>query len=183
MIWLIISIIVVLLIIFVVIGMYNNLVALKLKVDNAWATIDTQLKRRFDLIPNLLESVKGYMKYEENTLKEIIEARNSYSNAKSMEEKAAAESTLANNLKSLFALAEAYPDLKANESFLNLQDQLAETENKIAYSRQFYNDVVQMYNTAIMSFPQNIIAGMFKFTAKSFFEASAEEKENVKVQF
>ncbi len=101
MIWLIISIIVVLLIIFVVIGMYNNLVALKLKVDNAWATIDTQLKRRFDLIPNLLESVKGYMKYEENTLKEIIEARNSYSNAKSMEEKAAAESTLANNLKSL----------------------------------------------------------------------------------
>lgn len=180
--WIIFGVVVVL--ILIVIGIYNNLVQLKMRVRNAWAQIDTQLKRRFDLIPNLVETVKGYKNYEQETLQKVIEARNKYVAAGNVDDKAAANNMLNESLKSIFALAEAYPDLKANESFNNLQIELSSTEDKVAYSRQFYNDTVQMYNTAIMTFPANIFAGMFNFQAESFFEIKDEaQKEPVKVQF
>lgn len=180
--WIILGILAV--IILAVIGIYNNLVHLKMRVKNAWAQIDTQLKRRFDLIPNLVETVKGYMVHEEKTLKEVVEARNSFASAEDVEGKAEANNNLTNTLKSIFALAEAYPDLKANENFTSLQVELSSTEDKIAYARQFYNDTVQMYNTAIMSFPANILAGMFGFKEEKFFEVTDEaQKEAVKVEF
>ncbi len=180
--WIVLGIIAVL--ILAIIGIYNNLVNLRMRVKNAWAQIDTQLKRRFDLIPNLVETVKGYMVHEEQTLKEVVEARNSFASAEGVQGKAEANNNLTNTLKSIFALAEAYPDLKANENFNALQVELSSTEDKIAYARQFYNDTVQMYNTAIMSFPSNILAGMFKFTEESFFEITDNaQRENVKVQF
>lgn len=181
-IWIILGIIAIL--IFLIIALYNNLVQLKMRVKNAWAQIDTQLKRRFDLIPNLVETVKGYMLHEENTLKEVIEARNNYSNASDVTSTAEANNALTGTLKSLFAVAEAYPDLKANENFAELQVELSSTEDKIAYSRQFYNDTVQMYNTAIMTFPGNIFAKMFNFTEEKFFEITeAAQKEAVAVNF
>lgn len=179
--WIIIGIIVVVTI--MVIGLYNNMVHLRLKVKNAWAQIDTQLKRRFDLIPNLIETVKGYMNHEQQTLTNVMEARNKFANASNIEDKSAANNELANGLKSIFALAEAYPDLKANTNFLALQNELTDTENKIAYSRQFYNDTVQMYNTAIMSFPGNLFAKMFGFNEENFFEIDNVQRENVKVEF
>jgi LemA protein len=180
--WIILGIVVIL--IFALIGIYNNLVNLKMRVKNAWAQIDTQLKRRFDLIPNLVETVKGYKEYEKETLQKVIEARNKYVAAGNVGDKAEANNMLNESLKSIFALAEAYPDLKANESFNNLQIELSSTEDKIAYARQFYNDTVQMYNTATMTFPSNIFAGMFNFTQESFFEIKDEaQKEPVKVQF
>ncbi|MCX8075185.1 MAG: LemA family protein [Clostridia bacterium] len=182
MVWIILGIIA--LIVIIVIGIYNNLVQLKMRVRNAWAQIDTQLKRRFDLIPNLVETVKGYKEYEQETLEKVIEARNKYVSADGVEDKAAATNMLNASLKSIFALAEAYPDLKANKNFENLQMELSSTEDKIAYARQFYNDTVQMYNTAILSFPSNMIAGMFNFTSENFFEIEdASQKEPVKVQF
>ncbi len=180
--WIVLGVILV--IVIAVIGIYNKLVHLKMRVKNAWAQIDTQLKRRFDLIPNLVETVKGYMVHEEKTLKEIVEARNSFASAEGVQGKAEANNNLTNSLKSIFALAEAYPDLKANENFNSLQVELSGTEDKIAYARQFYNDTVQMYNTAIMSFPSNILAGMFGFKEESFFEVTDEaQREAVKVQF
>lgn len=180
--WIILGIIVVLII--AVIGIYNNLVQLKMRVKNAWAQIDTQLKRRFDLIPNLVETVKGYKEYEQQTLEKVIEARNKYVAAGNVTDKAEANNMLSESLKSIFALAEAYPELKANQSFENLQMELSSTEDKIAYARQFYNDTVQMYNTAIMTFPANMFAGMFKFTQENFFEITDNaQKEPVKVQF
>lgn len=172
-----------LVLILAIIGMYNNLVSLKMRVKNAWAQIDTQLKRRFDLIPNLVETVKGYAAHEQGTLEKVIAARNSYASATSVEDKAAANNELTQTLKSLFALSESYPDLKANENFMALQTELTGTEDKIAYSRQFYNDTVQMYNTAIMKFPGNIIAGMFGYKEEPFFKIDEAEKEPVKVQF
>jgi LemA protein len=176
--------IVVLVIIFACIFIYNNLVSLKMRVRNAWAQIDTQLKRRFDLIPNLVETVKGYAAHEQGTFEKIVEARNSFSNATSVSDKSQANNMLSESLKSIFALAEAYPELKANENFAALQVELSSTEDKVAYSRQFYNDTVQMYNTAIMTFPSNIFAGMFNFKEESFFEiADSKEREAVKVQF
>ncbi|MEG0873444.1 MAG: LemA family protein [Clostridia bacterium] len=176
------GIIIVLIIAFI--SLYNHLVQLKMRVKNAWAQIDTQLKRRFDLIPNLIETVKGYMVHEESTLKELVDARNNFANANTMEGKADANKALSGNLKSLFAIAEAYPDLKANQNFSELQTELASTEDKVAYSRQFYNDTVQMYNTAIMTFPGNVFANMFKFTEEKFFEiTNTDERENVKVKF
>ena len=170
------------------VGVYNNLVSLKLRVKNAWAQIDTQLKRRFDLIPNLVETVKGYAKHEEETLTKIIEARNQFVSAgDNVEASAAAEKSLAGSLKQLFAVAENYPELKANENFKELQIELTGTEDKIAYSRQFYNDTVTMYNEALLIFPNNIVVSMFgkgKFEEAKFFELdSEEERKNVKVQF
>ena len=180
--WIILAIIVVL--VLFIIGLYNNLVHLKMRVKNAWAQIDTQLKRRFDLIPNLVETVKGYMAHEKNTLTGVVEARNSFATAQTVEDKSQANNQLTTTLKSLFALSEAYPDLKANENFTALQEELTGTEDKIAYARQFYNDTVQMYNTALMSFPQNIFARLFGFKEESFFEITNNiEKEAVKVSF
>lgn len=181
--WLIITIVVLLLLILSIIGMYNNLVSLKMRVKNAWAQIDTQLKRRFDLIPNLIETVKGYAAHEQGTLEKVIAARNSYATASTIEDKAAANNELSKTLKSIFALSESYPDLKANTNFMALQTELTGTEDKIAYSRQFYNDTVQMYNTAIMKFPANIIAGMFGYKEEPFFQIDEAQKEPVKVQF
>ncbi len=181
--WLLILALIILVIIFAIIGMYNNLVSLKMRVKNAWAQIDTQLKRRFDLIPNLVETVKGYTAHEQETLEKVIAARNSYATASTIEDKANANNALNATLKNLFALSESYPDLKANQNFMALQTELTGTEDKIAYSRQFYNDTVQMYNTAIMKFPANIIAGMFGYKEEAFFAIDEVEKEPVKVQF
>ncbi len=186
--WLYILIAVVLILALWIVGVYNKLVSLKMRVKNAWAQIDTQLKRRFDLIPNLVETVKGYTKHEEETLTKVIEARNKYVAASgSVEGSAEAEKTLNASLKQLFALAEAYPELKANENFTALQVELSGTEDKIAYSRQFYNDTVTMYNEALMVFPNNIVVSIFgagKFEEAKFFEIdNEEERKNVKVQF
>lgn len=180
--WIALLVIVVLLLVWII-AVYNNLVSLKMRVKNAWAQIDTQLKRRFDLIPNLVETVKGYAAHEQGTLEKVIAARNTYTSANTVEEKAKANNELTSTLKSIFALGEAYPELKANENFLALQTELAGTEDKVAYSRQFYNDTVQMYNTAIMKFPNNLIAGMFGHKEEPFFTIDEAEKEPVKVQF
>lgn len=180
--WIALIVVVVLLIVWII-GVYNNLVSLKMRVKNAWAQIDTQLKRRFDLIPNLVETVKGYAAHEQGTLEKVIAARNTYASATSVEDKAKANNELTSTLKSIFALGEAYPELKANENFLALQTELTGTEDKVAYSRQFYNDTVQMYNTAIMKFPNNILAGMFGYKEEPFFTIDNAEKEPVKVQF
>src|SRR6266436_7097561 len=157
-------------------GMYNGLVRLRNQLENAWAQIDVQLKRRCDLIPNLVETVKGYAKHESGTLEKVIQARNMALAAKTVGERAEAENVLSGTLKSLFAVAEAYPDLKANQNFLRLQEELTSTENKIAFSRQFYNDSVMTYNTHIEVFPTNFIATMFNFGRREFFEVKAEDE-------
>ena len=181
-IWVILGII--LIIIILIISLYNNLVKASQKVKNAWAQIDTQLKRRFDLIPNLIETVKKYMEHEEKTLTEISKAKNMFNEALKIDEKANANDMLTNGLKNIFALAEAYPELKANQNFVLLQEELSKTEDKIAFSRQFYNDTVQMYNTLVMTFPTNLFAKIFGFKEEKFFEIeNKSEKENVKVKF
>jgi LemA protein len=165
-------------------GAYNGLVRLRNQLENAWAQIDVQLKRRHDLIPNLVETVKGYAKHERGTLEAVIQARNMAVSAKTVGERAQAENVLTGALKSLFAVAEAYPDLKANQNFLALQEELTSTENKISFSRQFYNDTVMTFNTRIEVFPTNVIANMFHFTRHDFFEVKAEEeREAPKVSF
>jgi len=175
---------VVVLIIFWIISVFNGLVRLKNRVKEAWSDIDVQLKRRYDLIPNLMEAVKGYMKHEEGVLTKVTEARASAMQAKGIEEKGKAENMLSDTLKSLFAVAENYPDLKASQNFLQLQDEISDTENKIQAARRFYNGQVRDFNTKIEVFPNNIIAGMLKFKAWDFFEIeNEEEKENVKVKF
>jgi LemA protein len=167
-----------------IVGAYNGLVRLRNQLENAWAQIDVQLKRRHDLIPNLVETVKGYAKHERGTLEAVIQARNIAVNAKTVGERAEAENVLTGALKSLFAVAEAYPDLKANQNFLRLQEELASTENKVAFSRQFYNDSVMTYNTRIEIFPTNFIATMFNFGRREFFQVKAEaEREAPKVSF
>lgn len=182
-----ILVIAVILVLFVI-GVYNKLISLKVRTENAWSQIDTQLKRRFDLIPNLVETIKGYAAHEQETLEKVIQARNEYlSSGSSVKGSAAAEGMLENALGKLFALAEAYPDLKANENFKGLQIELTGTEDKIAYARQFYNDTVQKYNESLMIFPNNVVIVMFgknKFEKKNFFEIeNAVEKEAVKVSF
>lgn len=163
---------------------YNSLVAWRNQVKNAWSQIDVQLKRRYDLIPNLVETVKGYAKHEKETLEKVIQARNMAVNAHTPQEVGQAENVLQGTLKSLFALSENYPDLKANQNFLGLQEELSSTENKISFARQFYNDTVNKFNTMIQSFPKNLIAGIFKFTEAQLFEVEApEERKAVKVQF
>jgi LemA protein len=165
-------------------GSYNGLVRLRNQVDNAWAQIDVQLKRRHDLIPNLVETVKGYAKHESGTFEAVTQARNMAVSAKTVGERAEAENVLTGALKSLFAVAEAYPDLKANQNFLALQEELTSTENKISFSRQFYNDSVLSYNTGIQVFPKNLIAELFRFDKRDFFEVKAEEeREAPKVSF
>lgn len=166
-----------------IIAIYNSLVRLKNQVKNSWAQIDVQLKRRNDLIPNLVETVKGYAKHEKGVFTEVTKARTSMMNAQTTTDKAKASNMLSETLKSLFAVAENYPDLKANQNFLQLQEELSGTENKIAYSRQHYNDMVMRFNTKIELFPNNVFANMLNFHQEDMFEASEEEKKNVKVQF
>jgi len=164
-------------------SIYNGLVTLKMRVKEALSQIDIQLKRRTDLIPNLVETVKGYAKHEKELLERVTEARSNLMHAKGAEDKAAANNMLSDTLKSLFAVSENYPDLKANQNFLSLQEELSDTENKIAYSRQFFNSNVLAYNTKLQVFPDNIIAGMFHFTSEEFFQTSEEDKKPVKVSF
>lgn len=166
------------------IGTYNKLIDLRNRVKNAWAQIDVQLKRRADLIPNLVETVKGYASHESGTLEKVIQARNQAIGASSPQERAQAENQLSGALRQLFALSESYPDLKANTNFMQLQTQLEQTEDKISYMRQSYNDVVQMYNTAIQQFPANIVAGITGFTpADSFIVEDQAVREAPKVDF
>lgn len=167
-----------------VIALYNRLVVLRNRVDNAWSQIDVQLRRRYDLIPNLVETVKGYATHESATFEKVTQARNMAVNAGTVAEQGQAENMLTGALKSLFAVAEAYPDLKANQNFMMLQEELSGTESKIAYARQFYNDSVMSLNTAIQSFPANLLAGMFGFTLREYFEIElAEAKEAPQVSF
>ena len=181
-IWIIVGVIVLLLIIWIV-ATYNGLISLRNRKDDQWSQIDVQLKRRFDLIPNLVSTVKGYAKHEEETLNKVIAARNSYASAKTADEKMKANNELTQTLSHLFAVAENYPDLKANTNFLELQTELQDTENKIAMARQFYNDTVLTLNNKIEMFPSNIIAGLFHFKKEEFFQAGEEERQNVKVEF
>ena len=163
--------------------LYNRLVGRRNQVDNSWSQIDVQLKRRYDLIPNLVEAVKDYMQYEQETLAKVTEARAAAINAGAVgpQAQAQAENMLTGALKSLFAVAENYPDLKANQNVMSLQEELTATENKIAFARQFYNDSVLTYNNAIQMFPTNIIAGMFNFTTRQFFDAPEGETAVPKV--
>ena len=174
---------IVLLMVLWVIATYNKLVKLANKTDDEWAQVDVLLKKRFDLIPNLVETVKGYAKHESETLEAVINARNSAVSAKTPEDEIKANGELSGALSRLFALAESYPNLKANENFMSLQTDLKDIEDKIAYARQFYNDSVLTYRNAIKVFPAVLIAGMLGFKTKPYFEASESEKQNVKVQF
>lgn len=162
---------------------YNNLVVLRERIKDALSNIDVQLKRRTDLIPNLVETVKGYAKHEKEVFENVTKARSAVVSASNIHEKAAAENMLTDTLKSLFAVAESYPDLKASDNFKHLQEELTDTENKISYSRQFYNSNVLDYNQKIQMFPANVMAKQFKFTAKEFFEADEKDKKEVKVAF
>lgn len=169
-----------------VIAIYNRLIRDRNRVDNAWHQIDVQLKRRYDLIPNLVETVKGYATHEREVFEKVTQARNMGINAQTVKDQAQAENMITGALKSLFAVAEAYPDLKANQNFLMLQEELAGTESKIAFARQFYNDSVMSYDTRRQKFPANMIAGMFSgtFTQRDYFEIDiAAEREAPKVQF
>ena len=175
--------IVVVLIIYVALT-YNGLITTRNRVKNAWSQIDVQLQRRFDLIPNLVETVKGYMEHEEKVLSTVAELRSAWANANSVHEKAELDNQLSNTLKSIMAVAENYPDLKANQNFLELQSELQNTEDKIAYSRQSYNDTVTNYNTKLEMFPTNIIASCFSFKVEELFKIEDEAiKQNVKVSF
>lgn len=164
-------------------AVYNGLATGKVRIKEAFSGIDVQLKRRIDLIPNLIETVKGYTKHEKTVLEEITEARTSLMQAKTPQQKAESDSMLSGALKSLFAVSENYPDLKASQNFLELQEELSDTENKIAYSRQFYNSLVRDYNTMLVTFPSNMVGNLFGYSQEQFFEAKGEEKEPVKVQF
>jgi LemA protein len=171
-------------IIFAIVGMYNSLVALRNQVDNAWSQISVQLKRRHDLIPNLIETAKGYMQHERSTLEAITAARSQAMGAKNVADAAKAEGVLGAALSKFLLTVEAYPDLKANQNFLSLQEELSSTENKIAFSRQAYNDQVLFFNNKTQMFPSNIIAGMFKFAKRDFFELEDAAEKNVpKVSF
>lgn len=181
--WLIIVLVIVVLLILWVFATYNSLVSLRNRVKDAWSQIDVQLKRRFDLIPNLVETIKGYTKHESETLENVVKARNTYLSATLPEDQMKADGELTKAISKLFALAESYPDLKANANFTDLQGQLNETENKIAMSRQFYNDIVMQYNNKVEMVPSNIIANMFHFKKETFFEAGETERENVQVKF
>lgn len=172
-----------LLLIWVVI-MYNGFIRLKNTIEEAFSTMDVYLKKRYDLIPNLVETVKGYAAHESGTFEKVVQARNMAANATSIEEKLKGENMLQSTLRSLFALAEAYPDLKANTNFLDLQDQLNRVENEIASARKYYNAVVRDFNTKVEAFPSNLIAGVFQFKKRPMFEVEdAQERQNVQVKF
>jgi len=179
---------IIILVIVVLVGLYavfsyNGLVSLRNRIENAWAQIDVQLKRRYDLIPNLVETVKGYASHERETLDAVIEARNAGMTASGPHDQAEAENQITGALKSLFALSEAYPDLKANQNFSQLQEELTGTEGRIAYARQFYNDTVYRYNTKIQSFPSNVLARTFRFSEREYFEADDESRGPTQVRF
>ena len=179
-----IFIVVVLVVILSVIVMYNDLVRLRNKVKDAWSQIDVQLQRRFDLIPNLVEAVKGYMAHENETLTKVTELRTSWANASTINEKAALDNQLSGALKTIMAVSENYPELKANQNFSELQEELRSTENKISYARQFYNDSVTMYNTKLEVVPTNLVAALFGFKPEELFKTDSEEaRQNVKVDF
>lgn len=180
--WILIAVVTLLILWFI--GTYNGLITRRNRVSESWSDIDVQMKRRYDLIPNLVEAVKGYMKHEAGTLEKVTAARTVAMGAKTMAEHGKAENMLTEALKSMFAVAENYPDLKASQNFLQLQDELADTENKIQAARRFYNQNVMDFNTKIQSVPSNVIAGMFKFTTREFFELSEPAaREPVKVKF
>ncbi|MGH9225959.1 MAG: LemA family protein [Acidimicrobiales bacterium] len=181
MLWIILGV-VVLLALFLVFS-YNKLVKLRNRIANAWAQIDVQLRRRYDLIPNLVETVKGYAKHEREAFEAVTQARANAINAQGVGNQAAAENAITGALKSLFAVAEAYPDLKANQNFLNLQEELSSTEGRISYARQFYNDAVLQMNTKVQTVPTNIIANMFGFREHEYFEADDTSRGPVSVQF
>ena len=179
--WILLAIVVVVALYVVV--TYNGLVKLRNRIANAWAQIDVQLRRRYDLIPNLVETVKGYAKHERQTFEAVSQARANAINAQGVAAQAQAENQITDALKSLFAVAEAYPELKANQNFLNLQEELSGTEGRIAYARQFYNDSVLRLNTKVQSFPSNILANMFGFREHEYFEADDTSRGPVSVQF
>lgn len=180
--WIILAVVVVILLF--AMGIYNGLIGLKNKVDEAWADIETQLKRRYDLIPNIVETVKGYAGHEKSTLEEVTKARTAAMSAGSFADKAQAENALSGTLKSLFALSENYPDLKANQNFLDLQNTLKDVEDHLQLSRRYYNATVRDFNTKTQVFPNNIFAGMFNFKAREFFQTDSDaERQNVKVSF
>ncbi len=183
MIALIIVLILIALVVIVAVVTFNGLVRLRNRVDAAWAQIDVQLKRRYDLIPNLVETVKGYAAHERQTLEAVIQARNMAVNAQGPAQQAEAENVITGALKSLFALSEAYPDLKANQNFAQLQEELTGTEGRIAYARQFYNDSVQRYNTKIQTFPAVVIAGAMNFAPREYFEVDEQSRDAVRVSF
>jgi LemA protein len=181
---LIIIIVIVVLLLLFFIAQYNGLVRLRNRVDNSWSQIDVQLKRRHDLIPNLIETVKGYAAHEQGTFEKVVQARNAAISAQGPQESAQAENVLTGALKSIFALAEAYPDLKANQNFLSLQEELTSTEDRISYARQFYNDSVLKYDNKLETFPANTIAGMFNFQPREYFKTDDPADHEVpKVQF
>jgi LemA protein len=185
--WIIIGVGVVAILVLFAVVVYNRLIGRRVEKDNAWSQIDVQLKRRYDLIPNLVETVKGYAKHEQETLERVIKARNQALQAPTVSEKAVAEQQLTTAVRGLLAIAEAYPDLKANQNFLSLQEELTATENRIGFARQHYNDVVSQYNTALLTFPANIVGSMFGFRPADFFQVEAAEaaavREAPKVKF
>ena len=177
------TLVVIAILIILIIKEYNKIIKLQNKVKSSESGIDIYLNQRFDLIPNLVETVKGYAKHEKSTLEDVVKARNTYLSASTPEDQLKADGQLTAAVNKLFALAESYPDLKANESFLSLQKELTTCEEKITYARQFYNDSVLSYNNKIELFPSSIIASMFHFEKEKFFEASADERKNVQVKF
>ena len=183
MIGIIIAVVIVLLLLWIV-SVYNNLVRARQKVKNSWSQIEVQLQRRFDLIPNLVETVKGYIGHESSVLEKVTALRSSWANSSSNSEKVKIDNELSGALKTIMAVSENYPELKANENFAELQKTLSDTENKISYSRQFYNDAVTMYNTKLEVFPNNLIGGMFGFNPETLFNVESDEaRKNVKVDF
>lgn len=180
--WITLGIVALLVLILVVV--YNGLISMRNIVRNSWSQIDVQLQRRFDLIPNLVDSVKGYMKHEKTVLEKVTELRSSWASATTVTEKANLSNQLSESLKTIMAVSENYPDLKASQNFLQLQEELRNTENKISYARQFYNDSVTRYNTKLQVIPSNIVASMFNFQPEVLFEAeSGEARKNVRVNF
>lgn len=171
------------LLVLAVIAIYNRLVRLRNRTDNAWSQVDVQLKRRYDLIPNIVETVKGYAAHERETFEEVVQARNAAQGASTVEEQAVAENMLTGALRKLFALAEAYPELRASENFRRLQEELAETENRISVSRQIYNDSTLTYNNAVQTVPSNLIAGMFNFAKRAYFEIEDDARSAPEVSF
>ena len=181
--WLIVILVIVALLIMWFVGTYNSLITLRNRVKDQWAQIDVQLKRRFDLIPNLVETVKGYAKHEKGTLEDVIKARNTFTTATTPEEEMKASGELTKCLSKLMVLTESYPELKANENFMNLQKDLTETEDKISMMRQFYNDIVLKYNNKVQTIPSNIVAAICGFKNETFFQVAEEEKNAPKVSF
>jgi LemA protein len=179
--WIVLAILV-LLVLYVIVS-YNSLVRIRNRTDDAWSQIDVQLRRRYDLIPNLVETVKGYATHERQTFEAVTQARTQGLNAQGVAEQAQAENMITGALKSLFAVAEAYPELKANQNFLALQEELTGTEGRISYARQFYNDTVLKLNTKVQTLPTNILAGMFGFKTREYFEADDTSRGPVTVQF